>query len=413
MSGPACAYLVSRYPGITHQFIVSEVADLRGTGVRVETASIRRVPEKDLLSERDRTEAARTYGLLPASPVRLLRAHAHALLRSPAAYAGTLRRSLAQAPEGGRARRWRLFYFGESMLLWSWMRRKGVHHVHVHHGNVSADVALLACHYANRSGARRRWTWSLTLHGPTELLDVPGHKLPAKVADAAALMCTSDWSRSQVLSFCAPEDRDRVHVARCGIDVDGFAPPAQGRRTGTEGIEILIVAALSRRKGHAVLLDAFAQLRAAGADARLLIAGDGAERASLEEQAARLELGDAVEFLGAVAYDRVPGLYARADVFCLPSFAEGVPTVLMEAMATELPVVSTAIMGTPELVEHERSGLLVAPARADLLAGALQRLVEQPELRARLGEAARRRVLEHYSSRIAVERLRELLLPLL
>src|SRR5690606_36410441 len=118
--------------------------------------------------------------------------------RAPRAYVRTLRRVLGLAPAGGRPRLWQLFYFAEAMLLWRWMVQRGVRHVHVHHANVSSDVALLACAYANAAGARRRWSWSLTIHGPTELLDVGAHKLAAKVADAEHVVCTSDFARSQV-----------------------------------------------------------------------------------------------------------------------------------------------------------------------------------------------------------------------
>ena len=141
------------------------------------------------------------------------------------------------------------------------------------------------------------------------------------------------------------------------------------------------MAALSRRKGHVVLLEALASVLEQVPEARLTLAGDGAERAFLEGRAAELGVAHAVEFLGAVEHDRMAALYEAADVFCLPSFAEGVPVVLMEAMAMEIPVVATEIMGVPELVEHEVSGLLVPPARPDLLADALVRLLGDPELR--------------------------------
>jgi glycosyltransferase involved in cell wall biosynthesis len=320
-------------------------------------------------------------------------------VHSPRAYASTLVRALRLGHAGGRARLWQLFYFAEAMLLWAWLREREVDHVRVHHANVSADLAMLACGFANAAGAQPRWTWSLTLHGPTELLDVEAHKLPVKVADAAAVICTSDWSRSQVTAFAEPDHLDAIATVRCGIDVRAFRPSDE------RGEGILCVAALSRRKGHAVLLDALALLHERGTPARLTLVGDGPERARLEAQAARLNLRDAVRFAGPVANDAVPGFYARADVFCLPSFAEGLPTVLMEAMAAGLPVVGTNVNGTAELVEHGRSGYVVAPARADLLADALEPLLADADLRARIGRAARERVEEAFVLEDAVARM--------
>jgi colanic acid/amylovoran biosynthesis glycosyltransferase len=396
---PACAYIVSRYPSLTHAFVMTEVRALRASGVRVETASVRRVDRAQVLSSEQRDEYARTHALLPTSAAHVLRCHARAFAHSPRAYVGTLARALRLAHAGGRARLWQLFYFAEAMLLWAWLREQAVSHVRVHHANVSADLAMLACGFANAAGAEPRWTWSLTLHGPTELLDVDAHKLPVKVADAAAVVCTSDWSRSQVTAFAEPGHLASIATVRCGIDVRAFRPSAEG------GDGILCVAALSRRKGHAVLLDALALLHERGTPARLTLVGDGPERPRLEAQAEQLGLGDAVRFTGPVANDAVPGYYARADVFCLPSFAEGLPTVLMEAMAAGLPVVATNVNGTAELVEDGVSGRVVAPARADLLADALEPLLGDPRLRERIGRAARERVEQSYVLEDAVGRM--------
>ncbi|MGH2838037.1 MAG: glycosyltransferase family 4 protein [Thermoleophilaceae bacterium] len=410
MSAPACAYLVSRYPSVTHTFVTGEVRALRDTGVRVETASIRQVPPGEALSEADRQELERTWVIVPPSPWRLLRSHVRAL-RHPRDYFGTLWQALRMAHAGGRARVWQLFYFGEAILLWAWMRGHGVHHIHVHHANVSADVALLACAYANRDGTAPPWTWSITIHGPTELLDVEAHKLAAKIADAAAVVCISDFARSQVAALADPATLEKVHTVRCGIDLAAFAPP--GSRGEEASARILCVAALSRRKGHVVLLEAMPAVLERVPAARLTLAGGGTERDFLEQRVAELGVAHAVEFLGAVEHDRMSALYEAADVFCLPSFAEGIPIVLMEAMAMEIPVVATEIMGVPELVDDEQSGLLVPPARPELLAAALVRLLTDSELRERMGREGRRRVAADYDITGSAARLRELLEPLI
>jgi glycosyltransferase involved in cell wall biosynthesis len=292
------------------------------------------------------------------------------------------------------------------------MRSHGLHHIHVHHGNVSADVAMLACRYANRAGAAPRWTWSMTLHGPPEFLDVESHKLAAKVTDADAVVCISDFARSQVASLADPATLGKLHTVRCGVDLAAFNP-SEKNPGNDDSAQILCVAAMSRRKGHAVLLDALVDVLRAVPGARLTLAGDGAERASLEARAAELGVAHAVRFLGAVEHDRMTSLYEEADVFCLPSFAEGVPVVLMEAMAMKVPVVATEIMGVPELVDHGKSGLLVPPARPDELADALIQLLTDPALRKRMGEEARRRVSADYDAKTSAAKLRQVLEPLL
>lgn len=406
MSEQACAYLVSRYPSVTHTFVANEVRALRAAGVRVETATVRRPPASEPLSASDREERERTWALLPAPPLRLLASHVAALVRAPGAYLGTLAAALRMAHAGGRARLWQLFYFGEAMMLWRWMRRRRVRHVHVHHANVSSDVALLACRYANRAGADPPWTWSLTLHGPTEFFDVDAHKLALKTADAAAVICISDFARSQVAALADPATLAKLHTVRCGVDLTAFrrAVPRDAASA-----EILCVAAMSRRKGHVVLLEAMPSVLERVPHAHLTLAGDGPERAFLERRAGELGVDGAVRFLGAVGHDAARALYGEADVFCLPSFAEGVPVVLMEAMAMELPVVATNVMGVPELVEDELDGLLVPPARADLLADALARLLSDPALRQRLGAAGRARVEADYDGAASADAVRRIL----
>jgi colanic acid/amylovoran biosynthesis glycosyltransferase len=398
------AYLVSRYPSQTHTFILNEVRAMREAGVRVETVSIRRVSPEALLADADRREFERTHALLPVPPAQLVRAHARALRHRPFAYMRTLVSALRDSPGGARATLWQLFYFAEAMLLWAWLGDRGVRHIHVHHANVSSDVAMLACRFAN-------WTWSLTVHGPTEFADVPGHKLRLKTEAADAVICVSDYARSQLLSIVDGDVRGRLPTVHCGVDIERFSPRDPAPVEGP--FSVLTVAQLARRKGIDVLLDAVALLRERDVPVEAVIVGDGDERRSLEARARRLGLDDAVTFAGAVGQDRIPDYYARASVFCLPSFAEGIPIVLMEAMARELPVVATAIMGVPELVVHGRNGLLVPPARADELAAALEELARDPALREQLGREARERVAEAFELRSSVRGLLDVLGPLI
>jgi glycosyltransferase involved in cell wall biosynthesis len=144
-------------------------------------------------------------------------------------------------------------------------------------------------------------------------------------------------------------------------------------------------------------------------DVRLTIVGDGAARAELEATARRLDLLSQIRFRGVVGQDGLRDLYGAADVFCLPSFAEGIPVVAMEAMAMELPVVTTRITGIPELVDDGTHGLLVQPGRVDALTAALDRLIRAPEERKRMGRAGRRRIQEDYDIRRSARRMRTVL----
>jgi glycosyltransferase involved in cell wall biosynthesis len=174
-------------------------------------------------------------------------------------------------------------------------------------------------------------------------------------------------------------------------------------------VEILSVGRAVPVKGQALLVEAVADLKRRGVEARLTIVGDGPALGDLRALAAALAVADSVSFEGAVGQEQILGYYERADVFALPSFAEGIPVVLMEAMATGLPVVSTTIAGIPELVDDGASGFLVTPGRVDELAGALERvLAAGAEERAEMGRVGRERVESEFATVRVAERLLEL-----
>jgi glycosyltransferase involved in cell wall biosynthesis len=204
-----------------------------------------------------------------------------------------------------------------------------------------------------------------------------------------------------------PEERwDRIHIVRCGLS--DTAPPSARRDGRRDGGEILCVGRLVHLKGQTLLIDAVRRLREDGVDAHLTLVGDGPKRADLEARAQSLGVADAVTFAGAVGQDRIGAFYEAADVFALPSMAEGLPVVLMEALAAELPAVSSRTMGIPEILEHERTGLLITPGRLDELVAALERLLADPELRRRLGAEGRRHVLTEFALDRSAARLRDL-----
>jgi glycosyltransferase involved in cell wall biosynthesis len=249
-------------------------------------------------------------------------------------------------------------------------------------------------------------SWSFTMHGPTEFQDVHRFHLPEKALGAEFVICISDFARSQLMALVGPEHWQKLRVVHCGVDVERFAP--SDRQSGRGQLLVACVGRLVPEKGHRLLIESIAQICRTGADVRLAVVGDGPERAALEALAAQLQVAERVDFLGAVAHSEVDGLLRRSDIFCLPSFAEGVPIVLMEAMAMELPVVASRVMGIPELVEDGVTGRLIAPGSLADLIGVLSQLVADPAQRKRLGQGARRRVASDFELRSNAGRLRDL-----
>jgi colanic acid/amylovoran biosynthesis glycosyltransferase len=388
LRGVRVAYLVTRYPAASRAFIQREVLALRGLGVEVDTFSLRRADDADVLTGEDRAEREATYSLQPIRAGQLLRDHALALGLRPLAYVATLAHAVGRG-RGVRGRLGQLAYFGDAIQLWAELRRRGIDHLHVHFVNAGADVALLAARFSGDA-----LTWSLTLHGPAEFYDVTENRLESKLSEAAWIACVSDWVRSQAMVLLPPEEWEKLRVVRLGLDTTKWTPLP--KRADDDELRVLNVGRLDPVKGQALLVEAIGQLRSEGLDVLCTIAGAGPEQDELEALIADAGLSTHVTLAGSVGQDRIRELYAWADVFCLPSFRESLPVVLMEALAMEVPVVATRIAGIPELVDDQANGLLVAPGRVDELAAALARLARDPDLRRELGHAGRRRVERDY-----------------
>jgi colanic acid/amylovoran biosynthesis glycosyltransferase len=403
------AYLMSHYPAVSHAFVMREVEHLRRTGVDVATLSIHRADATQLLSSADRREAATTVSVLPTSVTELLRAHLEAGVRSPRRYVSTLGLALRTGAPGVRERLWHLFYFGEAMILLRHVRRAGIAHLHAHFADSATDVAMLVTHYRrDQRVGTTTCSWSLAVHGSVEFYNVGQYALADKLAHARFAVAISDFGRSQLMRLSAKDRWPHIHVVRCGVDLDVYAPPAD--RTGrADAAEILFVGRLLHGKGLSLLFEAIAALRGRGLAVIATVVGDGPARAEAERDVAALGISNQVRFLGSIGQDELREQYARADIFCLPSFAEGIPVVAMEAMAMELPVVSTRITGLPELIDDGANGVLVAPGRLDQLVEALERLVRSPDERLRLGRAARARIRDDYDVARSAARMREVL----
>ena len=365
------AYVVTHYPLISHTFILREVLALRRLGVAVEMFAIHKAVPEEVLTDEDAAEAAATTSVLPLGYLPFVRAHLRALWHSPAAYTATLKYALAQSPRGAKAHLWQVFYFAEAVVVWSGCAQRSVHHLHAHFANAGADVAWLACELGRRIDPATPWHWSFTMHGCIEFFEVSRFNLLRKVSAAGLVVCISEFTRAQLMALCDPADWPKLRVVHCGVELDRYRPVGQrGAHRGP--LRILSVGRLSHEKGQPMLLAAVAELQQRGVSVRLTLVGDGPMRSDLEEDAQRLGIEGIVTFTGSVGQDVMPAMFQDADIFCQPSFAEGIPVVLMEAMASGLPVVSSRLAGIPELITHGESGLLVPPGRPDLLADALR-----------------------------------------
>lgn len=390
------AYLTSLYPYVSHTFILREVRAIRERGIEIGAFSVRRSAQCDLLGDEAKAEAAATRWLVPPR----LRSYLGALVgiggTRPLLTLGTLMAAVAQRglTMGGRVK-W-LAYFLEALQMAHWLVRERFDHLHCHFGNSGSSTAMLAARLA-------RLPFSITCHG-SELNEPERFRLADKVARARFIVCVSKYGKARLMMACSPEYWPKIHVVRCGIPPVSHSAEADSR--GRQGM--LCVARMSPEKGHLVLLDALAILRNEGLDAHCTLVGDGPMRATIERCAAALGLTGSIIFAGPLEPERVAALYRSAGLVVLASFSEGVPIVLMEAMAHSLPVVATRVGGVPELVDHGVTGLVVAPGDAQELAEALRQVLADPRRAADMGRNGAQVVRERFSIDVSAAQLEEL-----
>ena len=353
------------------------------------TYSVHRSGPADILSVDDAHEASTTTALLPVPPLRLIAMAASALLRHPMAVGGALTAGLRRGV-GGRGTLWQFFYFVEALLLRRHCRRDDVRHLHVHFANNAADIARTTVDLGQRMDGPGSWSWSFTMHGPTEFEDPARFDLAHKVEDAAFVACISHYCRGELGARVEPARRPELVLVRCGLDLSCF--PVVARSPVGEPLRILCVGRLVEEKGQDVLVAAVGDLVARGVPVALVLVGEGPHRPVIEAAVREHGLAEVVTLTGSVGQDEILAWYRWADVFALLSYAEGLPVVLMEAMATGLPVVTTRIAGIPELVEDGTSGFVVTPGDAVEAAAAFRRLAEDPAYATAVGANARKAV---------------------
>lgn len=382
----AIAYLVSEYPAVSHTFIAREIEVLRQRGMQVKTISVNSPRHPKALGEDGRREAEQTLVLKRQSPLALAWAWCQVICRHPLGFGRMAALAFTLCFKGPRHPVKALGYLLEAVFLIPWLKRHGIHHIHEHFANPTALVAMMLQRFGG-------FSYSLSIHGPDIFYNVDSAYLREKIRHAQFVRCISDYCRSQVLKLLGPGSRDHIHIVRCGIDPQRYQPVPEAANAKPR---ILCVGRLCRAKGQEILLEACSGLKRQGIPFDLVLVGDGETRQPLMHATEKLDLNAEVTFAGAMSQEEVLRQYQLADVFVLPTFAEGLPVVLMEAMAMELPTITTPVNGIPELVQNGENGLLVPPANAEQLTNAIRDLIADETGRQSMARRARTRVLESY-----------------
>jgi colanic acid/amylovoran biosynthesis glycosyltransferase len=397
--GMRIGYFTGIYPRATDTFIQREIHGLRARGFDVRTFSIRKSGPDHDVSAQIREEKRNTHYLLPANPVLLLAANVARLITAPRRYLAALNLAWRCARPGWRGLLYQMFYFQEAVMLAGELRRQQIGHLHNHLGDAAGTVTLLACQMA-------RVGFSITIHGPHIFFDPTHWALREKVRYSRFVVCISHYCRSQMMLFTDQRDWSRLVIVHCGVDPSRyvFCLPREGAR------KLLYTGRLAAEKGLPVLFESLSQLRAQGYAFELTLVGDGPDRGALEHLARSVGIAGDVKFTGFLGQEEVLGHLRQSDMLLLPSFAEGVPVSLMEAMACGVPVVATFVGGVVELVEHGVTGQVVHAGDPQSLGNAIARYLDDPELRQRVSRQGREKVAAAFNMDTEIDKLAALFL---
>jgi glycosyltransferase involved in cell wall biosynthesis len=388
------AYLVSEYPSASHTFIRREITELRKRGFPIIPFSVR--PSRGNLE--GSAEVATIVGAPWLDRAALA---ARSVVTKPAKAGAAWRLSQQHRPPGFRGWLWSQFHFVEALILAEMLRRTGARHLHSHFANSGATVGLLA---AKLGGI----PWSLTLHGISETDYPAGLLLASKVQHAEFVACASWFIRAQAMRVCPVDQWPKLTIVRCGVELSAAPLATRKACVGKDPtLRIVTVGRLSPEKGTTGLIEAVAELTRLGIPAELTIVGDGPLREQVHQAISQHDLADRVHLLGALPEDETLREIASAHVLVLASFMEGLPVVLMEAMAFGTPVIAPRIAGIPELVEHGISGLLFRPGDWKDLVQQIRWCFDNPSRTADMAENGKRAIAEEYRIESVVEPLAE------
>lgn len=380
-------YLINQYPKVSHSFVRREISALEKQDVNVHRYSVRDSAD-GLVDKQDIAEYKKTITLLNIAMVNVVSTVFLSFFNAPFVFIKTLIFALTLSIKSEAGIIKHVIYFVEAILLTRLLKQDEVQHLHAHFGTNSTTVAMLACKYINIP-------FSFTVHGPEEF-DKPAFiSLPEKVKQAAFVVAISSFGRSQLYRLVPNNQWQKIKIVHCGLEPEFFN---EYKKTENNTNNIVCIGRLCEQKGQVLIVEALNLLKNKNIDFHLTLVGDGEMRADIEEKINQYKLNEQVSITGWMSSDRVKEEILKAKFTILPSFAEGLPVVIMESMSLEVPVISTFIAGIPELIKHEENGWLVAAGDVTGLATALENALKMDSKQiALLGRKARISAIERHN----------------
>ena len=382
------AYLVNQYPKVSHSFIRREIQALERLGLTVQRIAIRGW-DGELVDADDHDERARTRYVMQQGVAALLAPMLRSAAESPARFWTAWKLAWRMGWRADRPLPYHLVYLAQACRILPWLRDAGSSHVHAHFGTNPAEVAMLVHALGGPS-------YSFTVHGPEEFDKPEFIGLPEKSRRAAFVVAISSYGRSQLYRWMSSAHWAKVEVVHCGLERSFHEVPQSPQPSAPR---LVCVGRLCEQKGQLLLVEAAHRVVRRGVSLELVLAGDGEMRAEVEARVDALGLREHVRITGWISSAQVRDEILAARALVLPSFAEGLPVVIMEAMALRRPVISTFVAGIPELVRTGENGWLFPAGDVEALAGAMQACLTTPaDVMERMAAQAHDRVLSRHDA---------------
>lgn len=392
------AYFTNQYPKVSHSFIRREILALEKLGYSVERFALRS-DESELVDSVDQLEFTKTDYILSESKYSVLKSCFSTLIKQPKLFLTTLLLATRLGVRSDRGILRNIAYMLESCVLLNWQKERGIEHIHAHFGTNSTSVVMFA-YLLGGVG------YSFTVHGPEEFDKPTFISLAEKIKHSRFVVAISSYGRSQLYRWVPSEQWEKIKVIHCGLDEEFLTADLTYRANLSN--KLVCVGRLCEQKGQLLLLESMKALKELNIDCQLILAGDGPMRAEVERRIAVYGLNDRVSITGWISSEQVKQTLIEARGLVLPSFAEGLPVVIMEALALKRPVITTYVAGIPELVINEKNGWLIPAGDVDALTHAMIQLlnIDSKQLEV-MGQNGHEAVSIHHNVDVEAKKLAE------
>ena len=393
------AYFINQYPKVSHSFIRREILALEDMGYEVERFALQS-DEGELVDPVDQDEFKKTAYILSESKLNLVLLGGTTFVKQPYRFAKALLIAIKMGFRSDRGVLKQIAYLLESCTLLKWQKDKGIQHIHAHFGTNPTAVVM----FAHLLGGAK---YSFTVHGPEEFDKPEFISIAEKIKHSCFVVAISSYGRSQLFRWISLDQWDKVKVVHCGLD-QSFLADSQHKKPNLSN-QIVCVGRLCEQKGQLLLLESMRSLRDEGIDCTLILAGDGPMREEVELRIATFNLSDRVEITGWISSQQVKELIVESRGLVLPSFAEGLPVVIMEALALYRPVITTYVAGIPELVKNDENGWIIPAGDNGALTESIKSLLKaDSKTLSRLGENGHDAVNKQHNIEIEAAKLSNL-----